>query len=334
VTHEIRHVDPADDVLVHEWFAARDTAYRYDQGDDEPRWLEIELVTQLRRDADHRRVALVACDEGRVVGTGRAEMPRRDNISTASLEVTTLPDHRRRGVGSALLDALVGLVREQGRTTLLGEVSRRIDGPARSDAAFAAARGFTERLVEVRRDLALPVDDALLDELEQSTLAASAGYRLVSWVGYPPEELLDARAELAKRISTDAPMGELNWEEEDWDAGRVRRAYDEAAETQRVVWGTLAIAPDGSAAGVSELTASRLEPERAYQWDTIVERAHRGHRLGLRMKVANQRAFQAAWPAARRMHTWNAATNAHMIAINERMGYRPAGIEAEWARDE
>jgi hypothetical protein len=129
-------------------------------------------------------------------------------------------------------------------------------------------------------------------------------------------------------------MGELNWEEEDWDADRVRRTYDEAVAVQRVLWGTLAIAPDGTAAGVSEVAASRLEPERAYQFDTVVERAHRGRRLGLRMKLANQRAFQAAWPAARVMHTWNAATNTHMIAINERMGYRPSGVEAEWGRDD
>jgi len=41
--------------------------------------------------------------------------------------------------------------------------------------------------------------------------------------------------------------------------------------------------------GFSELSVSRARPETAYQWDTMVTRAHRGHRLGGLLKIATMR---------------------------------------------
>jgi hypothetical protein len=33
------------------------------------------------------------------------------------------------------------------------------------------------------------------------------------------------------------------------------------------------------------------------------------------------------------MNTWNAESNTHMIAINERLGYRPVEYWTEWQLD-
>ena len=44
--------------------------------------------------------------------------------------------------------------------------------------------------------------------------------------------------------------------------------------------------------GWTDLATTIHEPGRAYQWGTLVDRAHRGHRLGVAVKVANLRLLQ------------------------------------------
>ncbi len=50
-------------------------------------------------------------------------------------------------------------------------------------------------------------------------------------------------------------------------------------------------------------------------------REHRGHRLGLLTKTAMLDWLAEAEPALERIVTGNAASNKHMIAINEELGY-------------
>jgi RimJ/RimL family protein N-acetyltransferase len=73
----------------------------------------------------------------------------------------------------------------------------------------------------------------------------------------------------------------------------------------------------------SDLATTVHEPGRAYQWGTLVDPAHRGHRLGLAVKVANLRLLQEERPDVARLTTYNAEVNSHMIGVNEAMGFRP-----------
>jgi len=52
-----------------------------------------------------------------------------------------------------------------------------------------------------------------------------------------------------------------------------------------------------------------------------VARPHRGHRLGLLTKAAMLDWLASAEPGLQRLVTWNAASNKHMVAINEALGY-------------
>jgi hypothetical protein len=49
---------------------------------------------------------------------------------------------------------------------------------------------------------------------------------------------------------------------------------------------------------------------------------HRGHRLGLAIKLATHRALLRAFPDCEVVRTGNADVNEHMNAVNELMGYR------------
>ena len=55
---------------------------------------------------------------------------------------------------------------------------------------------------------------------------------------------------------------------------------------------------------------------------TIVDRAHRGHRLGLALKLATHDLAVATQPSLASVDTSNAVVNTHMNAVNEALGYR------------
>jgi hypothetical protein len=65
----------------------------------------------------------------------------------------------------------------------------------------------------------------------------------------------------------------------------------------------------------------------------LVRRDHRGHRLGTAVKIANLRALQQACPEATEVKTQNAETNAWMVGINVRLGFRPVGVVPEYLRE-
>ena len=55
---------------------------------------------------------------------------------------------------------------------------------------------------------------------------------------------------------------------------------------------------------------------------TAVSRAHRGRRLGMLVKVAMLDLLAGAEPGLRHVMTGNAQDNAHMVMINEEIGFR------------
>ena len=51
------------------------------------------------------------------------------------------------------------------------------------------------------------------------------GYRVVQWVDAAPDDLLDGVAYLLGRMTVDAPMGDMDYAPEKWDAERYREMW-------------------------------------------------------------------------------------------------------------
>ena len=60
--------------------------------------------------------------------------------------------------------------------------------------------------------------------------------------------------------------------------------------------------------------------------------AHRGHRLGMRLKVEMLRLLRDRHPDIVQIDTWNAESNDHMIAVNEALGCFVVGRVVELQR--
>ncbi|MBF4993917.1 GNAT family N-acetyltransferase [Arthrobacter gandavensis] len=274
-------------------------------------------------------------------------LPLADNTHLAWVDVLVDPHAEGQGLGRALLAAAEAHAAEQGRTVLEGETEhRRVPGggrvfvpatgagevPADRAARFTAAAGFT--LEQSERISVLEMDGAQPGPvLERSLEQVQGRYELVSWSGHAPADVLEDYALLRRRMSTDVPMGNMDWEEEDWDAARVRLSEDiRAAAGYEVLCCAVRDAASGRLAGHTILEVNRGRPGAAMQDDTLVLREHRGHGLGMLLKAANLERLASRYPGVKRVYTWNAEENRHMLAINEALGFRPAGWAGQWQK--
>jgi GNAT superfamily N-acetyltransferase len=335
VSLEIVAVDPLDGSrheLFRAWLDVAGAAARAEYGKLHTAWSAEEIRAMYADQQDERRVAFAALHDGAVVGHLGVTLPLADNTHRAEVALAVRPDRRRHGAGGALLDAAERLARAEGREVIGGfsDVASGHDDPA---AGFALKHGYAAENTELRSDLRLPVADRVLVGALAEAESLATGYEvLTSWDGIPDGWLAD-RAVLARRMSTDAPLGGLALYEEEWDGERVRRGFELAlAQGRRVVESVARHTASGRLVGFTTMAVARHTPDVAYQWSTLVLREHRGHRLGLLLKAHNLRALAAGLPGVRRVVTWNAGDNAPMLRVNRALGFQTVGRLTEWQR--
>jgi hypothetical protein len=237
-------------------------------------------------------------------------------------------------VGRELVLELERRAGRDGRTMLLTD-SKQPPGERETHPyrRFAEAVGFEFSNVEVVRHLALPVP---ADRIEAWTARAAErheGYTIATYVDEFPDELAESLCTLLGQLAVDAPTGLVDFEEEDFNLERLRERYDTAAAMDRAVYETVAIAPDGrTVVAQSTLAVAKGHGPDVFQWGTFVHREHRGHRLGLAVKVANIEAVQDAHPEKRRITTQNAESNDFMVDINKEIGFVAVEESMEWIK--
>jgi GNAT superfamily N-acetyltransferase len=255
-------------------------------------------------------------------------IPQRDNRHTANVFVQVHPDHRRRGHGRALLEEGLTRVKAAGRRLAL---AYSIDAPGPS--AFMRSAGFTSGSVEIlRRQDLHAVDHTRIAKLREEARAAARDYTLLRLPGAVPDHLVDEVAAITAAIN-DAPYDDLEIEDEVYDAKRIRDFEAAHSAAQLRVYRLVArLGDDGPLAGQTIVAVPSDQPGWAWQYDTSVVRAHRGHRLGLLLKSEMLAWLAEAEPAVRWIDTWNAESNAHMIAVNEALGYSIVTRGITWQR--
>lgn len=334
---DIEQINPLNEPALAAWHATVVAADVHGREDTATPWKLPEVKAELAEQTDVTRLVFAGIEDGRdMVAAGQIGMSLSHTFQQADLAVFVHPDHRRRGHGSRMLDHLVTVARGHGRTVLNAEASWPYDGApdgaGSAGADFLGAHGFRFGIGDVMRSLDLPVDDGLLDDLAAEAAPHHAAYELRSWVGRVPTELEVGWADLVSSLMVEAPVGAMERERESADVEELRRRQAMIEAQGRTLFNTAALDKDGWPVAYSNLATSVHDPGNAFQWGTLVRKEHRGHRLGLAVKVANLRAFQATAPVATRLRTWNAEVNSHMVGLNERLGFRPVERLGEFQR--
>ncbi|HEY7722358.1 MAG TPA: GNAT family N-acetyltransferase [Pedococcus sp.] len=287
-------------------------------------WSLRELTVQLRTPSTLERLeAFVAEVDGLVAGASLVWFPLLDNTAFTWAELDVDPALRGRGAGSALLARVVERTREEGRATVLFEThvpdgERETHGHVR----FLQRHGFTHANTEIRRILDLPLDPAQLAELASGAAPHHEGYRVESHPGGLPEHLRASYCDCWNQLAVDAPTGEIDFEAESLTPQTYAEELDRLRAQGRTMLHTVAVAPTGEVVAYNDLVVSADDPDDVMQWGTLVRREHRGHRLGMAVKVRGLQELARLAPEARRVQTCNAEQNAHMVGVNVALGFR------------
>jgi len=295
-----------------------------------------------------RRLFLARVD-GTIVGRGILSWSTEQGTNVSWVFVEIRRDFRNRGIGGTMLDRLEALALESGRSVIQTDAihtsaggGERIQPPtgfgdipaADPGARFLLQRGY--RLEQIGRIsfLDLPVDPDLLAAYRAEAEAkAGPNYRIVTWIGLTPERWRADIAYLNNRMSVDEPTAGLEVDEETWDEARVvKKDESEIAGGRPMLVTAVEHVPSGKLVGLNELSVATDRTRPVGQETTLVLSEHRGHRLGMLLKVANLQELANLAPEAPLVFTFNAEENRYMLNVNEAVGFRAVGYDGAWKK--
>jgi GNAT superfamily N-acetyltransferase len=322
----VRPLDAFDDAEYAAAYEVFERAELHGRGDHGSVIGATSLRGSLTRPTSMRvQTAWAAWQGSTVVGFATLILPLSDNLHLGWGSVSVDPEHRRRGIGGALLDKAEECIRRAGRRVGVFEVAYPADAAEWPGTAFAQSRGYAMALHEAHQvlDLPAPID---LD------VAARDGYRVVSWRGHCPGEWAQGYCDLMRRFHDEAPTGDLDMEPTAWTVDRLRETEADMAARGKRFLVSAGVSPGGELVGYTEIGAPADDPD-AHQTETMVDPTHRGHGLGLALKAANLVALRSDLPDRRRVHTYVSPTNDPMNAVNRALGFRAVEYCDEWQRD-
>lgn len=278
--------------------------------DDLPAWVRVlrevspylvTSATAVRHDTltIDNLARLVATDRNEVVGIARVRR-RGDHESQVVVQLQVRTTHRRRGHGRALLDRAL----ETAATAAATEVS----GIAQTDGGTVAAIASWGFRINHEHTL------SAVDPRTVPPLVAPTGYRVSDLSTVGPRAVWDCYQATARDdpsgLSLPEPFEEFL--AVDWQDPLQR------PELGRAVLSTGSAGTAGAVAAFAVVTTSE---DRAWNTFTGTHPDFRGRGLATLAKSHSLRALAADGITV--CGTGNDATNAAMLAVNTRLGYRP-----------
>jgi GNAT superfamily N-acetyltransferase len=271
-----------------------------DSDDDYDAWRRVRMavipgertatVAEMRELDSSDRLLLLATLDGTVVGSGVAD--RSDTAGGGFVAPRVLPEHRRRGVGSALLTALADHVATLG----LPEVRSMVDDPR--SLGFAERFGFVEvdrQIEQVRAIGAEPAPSPLPAGVDVLTLDQHPQLWAACYERFGREVLADFA--LFQPLQISAEQWSTSW----------------AGDPMFLaLYG-------GEVIGCAGLDRDTDRPERGENALTAVRRDWRGRGIASHLKRRTLR--WAAEQGLSEIYTWTQAGNTAMLRLNENLGY-------------
>jgi mycothiol synthase len=230
---------------------------------------------------------------------------------TGHVEILVRPDARRRGQGTALLEAARRQARLRGTRVLIGSHATE------PGSRFAAAVGAVDSKRAIRSLVRLP----LAKDVEARPVD---GYTVQTWIGPAPDRLLESYAAARNAINdVPRPSGE---EAVVWGAALVRDLETALERRNRDMRVTVAVDEHGEVVAFTELRVSRASGAIAGTEDTAVVASHRRRGLGRWIKLESLRRLQLDRPDVPLVATMNAEENRAMLELNRAVGFSPVAL--------
>jgi GNAT superfamily N-acetyltransferase len=241
------------------------------------------------------------------------------------------PDHRRQGFGSSWLPLLLELMDAQ-QCSVLGIGAE--DAPGH---AFLKWMGAEPKLSGAENRLKLAdVDWKLVERWLTEGPKRSPQTRLEVYDGPVPEAMLaDFAPQFSSMLNT-MPFEGLDHGEIVVTPAVMRDWYARAVLRHELLHTILAREPDGVISAITDTSWAPHRPTIIDQRFTGVRPDAQGRGLGKWLKAAMLRHVHQLYPEAQWVATENAGSNAPMLAINKKLGFREyrASTEYQIGRDD
>jgi GNAT superfamily N-acetyltransferase len=294
---------------------------------------EMNLKRQDPFEIEHRYEisrggTMLSMFRGDAVKPGTPEYETNKHLYWADIYVR--PDERRRGIGSAWLPLIVELM-ESLDATILGLGSEEESGHAFLKWIGAEAR-FTG--AENRLNLAV-VDWDMLQRWAQEGQRRSPSTKLETYDGPMPESLWDDFAPQLSAMLNTVPFENLDHGEIVVTPDHMRDYLERMAMAGEIMHTILTREPDGVISGITDTRWAPYSRTIIHQGFTGVRPEARGRGIGKWIKAAMLLHMRELYPDAQWVSTDNAGSNAPMLAINKKLGFRQyrAGTEYQVSRE-
>lgn len=320
-----RRLDTTNDAELREWYRMCVSSVSEGRPHFVPKPFEEFVQAVVQPELGAERYDVVALVDGHVVAGAMVWLPTEDNLDNAWVILDVDPAVRRRGIGRALF-AEVERDLPPDRTNLV--IPAKVPAGTADTHPYrlwADAVGLSLSTVGTLRHLPLPVDAAHLDALDPGP---RAGYRIESFVDGIDERWQQDVGWLKGLVDVDSPTGDLEWEPSPLSPEHYREELRRTVAVGGHYVESIAVHEDsGRVVGYTQLDV-QADPDRpVMQEGTLVLDEHRGHRLGLALKIANLRTLARLGVPNPRISTGNDDANGPMIAINEQLGFVPTELE-------
>ncbi len=259
---------------------------------------------------------------GRIVASAVGWMDLEQNLDNGFGWIYVRPADRGKGLARRLAGVLFDRLEEYGRGRFDTYV---VEGdPA---AALVERAGLKAVYHEKRSRLVVAdVDLALMRSWIERAGERAGDYELLALQAPFPEDVVEKYCELQFQMNT-APTEDFELDDQVltpriW---REQEARSDASQHDLITY-VVVHSPTGAFVGSTSVHTDRLQPDQAWQWETIVHPDHRNRGIGRLLKASMLERVVTDWPEVERIDTSNAGSNQPMLDINVAMGYQPIQI--------
>ncbi len=258
--------------------------------------------------------------------TREGALTHETNGHMAWADVEILAPHRRQGIGRTLLAKAVEIARERGRTLLVGG-TKEADG-----------RGFIEamggQVAQRWRESRLHLDQVDWDMIErwvEEGQTRSPNTTLRFFTNYLDDALVEDFCEVLQEVSNQEPRGDLEVGDEFVTPEILKERVDSFVNADGTLLRAITQEASGKIGGLTVMGYFPEEKTLIHQYMTGVKDVYRGRGLGKWVKAAMLLRVRQEFPQVKIVITGNATSNAAMLSINRRLGFKPYrdGVEAQ-----
>ncbi len=237
------------------------------------------------------------------------------NNHIAHWDMVVLAQYHRKGIGSALLQKIIDNTKQHERTLI------QVGSDQPSGHQFCKKYGGTEAIKGSENRLQITdVDWVMISEWIEDGKKKAPMVSLEMFNDVPDKDI-EEYCVIYTETMNQQPMGEIE--------GRMRltpesrRMDEERRKKSGCIWTTLiSRESDGKISGLTEFFYYPDKPSILFQNLTGVKEEYRSRGLGKWLKAKMLKWIHSEYPEVKTIVTGNATTNAPMLSINNRIGFK------------